>query len=116
MSTAQPQWGPAEDETYDLLSLVADPDRPVGRDAVAAFVAACERDARHHGGDVSVNRVRALLAHADIPPRRLSALWAQFTGEGRLMRKTGRWESCAGSTSGNDGRPFPIRRWTGGAL
>lgn len=111
--TAQPHWGPADDETYDLLTLVADPARPVGRDAVVAFLAACKADAHRNGGMVSVNNVRALLADADIPPRRLSALWSQFTGEGRPMRKSGQWEVCSGSTSGNDGRPFPLRWWVG---
>ena len=111
--TTQPQWSPLDDETADLLSLVADPDRPVGRDAVAAFLAACEADAHNHGGEVSVNRVRARLVDADIPARRYSSLWAAFTGDGKPMVRTGQWESCSGSASGNDGRPYPKRRWVG---
>ncbi len=111
--SVQPEWAPIDDETADLLSLVADPTRPVGRDAVAAFLAACESDARNHGGEVSVNRVRGLLADADIEPRRYSSLWSAFTGDGKPMRRGGGWEICEGSPSGNDGRPLPLRRWVG---
>ena len=64
-----PQWSPADDETYDLLSVVADPHPIVGVDATDTFLAACRRDAMANAGLVSVNRVAALLADADIPPR-----------------------------------------------
>lgn len=100
-------------DTAATLSLVADPDAPVGRDAVAVFLAACEADADRHNGMVSVSRVRALLADADIPPKRLSAFWSHFTGPGRPMRRTGRWEVCEGSPSRNNGKPYPVRRWVG---
>jgi len=113
-----PQWSPIEDETADLLALVAEPHPAIGADVPALFLAACKADAEAHDGLVSVNRVRARLADADIPPRRYSALWAHFTGEGRPMRKAYTadgtvplWETCRGSTSGNDGRPFQQRRW-----
>lgn len=108
-----PTFAPVDDPTADLLALLADPEHPVGRDVPALFLAACEADARAHDGRVSVNRVRARLADADIPPRRYSSLWAHFTGRGKPMRKTSEWETCAGSSSGNDGRPFPIRLWVG---
>jgi hypothetical protein len=112
-----PTWSPVDDATADLLTLVADVDRPVGHDVPALFLAACQADAEAHDGLVSVNRVRARLADADIPPRRYSALWAHYTGAGKPMVKAhwsdGEqiWETCSGSTSGNDGRPFPLRRW-----
>jgi hypothetical protein len=107
--TTAPQW--ESTDAVDLLTLVADTERPVGRDAVAAFLGACEADAKAHNGFVSVNRVRERLAAEQIPPRRYSALWARFTGTGKPMVKTGGWEICEGSTSGNDGRPYPVRRW-----
>src|SRR5690242_1433045 len=106
--TTAPHWSPTDDETTNLLTLVADVDHPVGRDVPEEFLAACRADAMLHGGVVSVNRVRARLAGEDIPPRRYSALWAAFTGRGKPMVKDG-WETCSGSTSGNDGRPFPLR-------
>jgi hypothetical protein len=117
-------FAPADEDTYDLLAAVAEPHPAIGADAPALFLAACKRDAETHDGLVSVNRVRALLADSDIPPRRYSALWAHFTGPGKPMRKATQfnsftqmveplWETCAGSTSGNDGRPFQLRRWVG---
>lgn len=108
--TAQPRWEPTDE--YDLLSVLADPHPIIGADVADLFLQACRRDAMAHNGEVSVNRVRALLADAQIPPRRYSALWSHFTGRGKPMQKTGQWEVCKGSESGNDGRPFPMRRWT----
>lgn len=109
--TAQPQWSPVDDETSDLLTLVADVDHPVGSDAPGLFLDACRRDAAAHDGIVSVNRVRTLMAEADVEPQRYSAFWAAFTGRDKPMVKTDGWEVCEGSTSGNNGRPFPLRRW-----
>jgi hypothetical protein len=117
--SAQPEWSPLDDETADLLSLVADPERVVGRDAVAAFLAACKDDARTHGGEVSVNRVSAALGDAGIEHHRYSSFWSEFTGPGRLMRKAESqkgelvWEAREGSTSGNNGKPMRLRRWIG---
>lgn len=109
-----PQFAPIDDDTYDLLALVADPEHPVGRDAPDLFLDACRRDAAANEGLVSVNRVRLLLAGAQIDPRRYSAFWAMFTGPGKPMVKIpGGWDTCEGSQSGNDGRPYPKRRWVG---
>ncbi len=116
--TSGPSWSPIDDDTHDLLSVVAEPHPVVGAEVVDLFLDACRRDADSHGGFVSVNRVRARLADQDIPSRRYSALWGHFTGQGRPMVKakdpaTGDylWEPCSGSTSGNNGRPYPVRRW-----
>lgn len=119
---ARHAWAAADDQTHDLLALVADPQRPVGREDVAAFLNACEADARAHACQVSVNRVRARIdatAYA-IEPRRYSSLWSLFTStkRGPMVRTVDDagapvWEMCAGSHTGNDGRPFPIRTWVG---
>lgn len=118
-TSSGPAWAPVDDTTHDLLSLVADPHPIVGADVQALFLDSCRRDAEAHGGLVSVNRVRVLLNASDIPARRYSALWGHHTGRGRAMVKARRpngdylWETCEGSTSGNNGRPFPLRRWVG---
>lgn len=106
-----PQFEPTDQ--FDLLTLVADEHGPIGADVPALFLDACEQDARTHGGLVSVNNVRALLADAQIPPARYSALWSIYTGRGKPMVKSDEWEVCSGSKSGNDGRPFRLRRWVG---
>lgn len=114
-----PRWEPVDSTTADLLSGLADPSPIIGADVIDLFLAACEADAATHDGLVSVNRVRTRLADADIPARRYSALWSHYTGKDRPMVKARHedgspmWEVCSGSTSGNDGRPFPLRRWVG---
>lgn len=103
-------------DAYDLLHLVADAERVVGGADVDAFLDACRRDAMAHDGLVSVNRVRVLMDGRDIEHHRYSAFWSRFTGKGRPMVKaTGEnaWEVCQGSSSGNDGRPYRLRRWVG---
>lgn len=103
----------------DLLALLADEHRVPGASAVEAFLAACEADARDHDGIVSVNRVRALLDDQDIEHHRYSAFWSHFTGRDRAMRKATTadvehpWETCEGSKSGNNGRPYRLRVWVG---
>lgn len=99
-------------DAADLLELVADTERATGRDAVAAFLAACEADARAHDGRVSVNRVSAALEAEGIEHHRYSAFWSHFTGRGKPMVKcSGEWEVRAGSKTGNNGKPFVVRRW-----
>lgn len=116
-----PAWAPVDSDTASLLDLLADDGSvsPSKDEVRRLFLDACRRDAEVHGGLVSVNRVRVLLAHADIEPHRYSALWSHFTGRGKPMEKARladgsvMWQTCKGSASGNDGRPYPLRRWLG---
>lgn len=120
----RPLFAAVDDETFDLLHVVADvtDPLPVRASDVEAFLGACEADATTHGGVVSVNRVRARLAAADvtIPAKRYASFWSHFTGgPAQPMRvATTRdvpepWEVCQGATSRNDGRPYRLRIWTG---
>lgn len=105
-----------DDETADLLTLVADAERPTGRDVVAAFLAACEADAAANGGRVSVSRVGDMLPEDITSTERYSSLWSHFTGPGKHMRRVpGVWDERQGSRSGNNGKPTPARVWVGGA-
>lgn len=116
-----PAWESVDEQTANLLDLLADDGSvsPSKEEVRERFLDACCIDAANHGGLVSVNRVRALLADADIEPHRYSALWSHFTGRGKPMEKARladgsiMWQTCHGSKSGNDGRPFPLRRWVG---
>jgi len=111
--TPEPRWKPTPEAEF--LALVADVHNIARRDPTRLFLAACRADACLHHGKVSVNRVRLRLAAAGvaIPARRYSAMWSAFTGPGKPMVKLKEWEVCAGSLSGNDGRPFALRRWVG---
>lgn len=106
-----PQFAAVDEPTADLLALVANPGHPVGRDAVAAFLAACEADAAAHDGLVSVNRVSAALPEDITSTERYSSLWSHYTGKGKPMVKAEGWEIRKGSRSGNDGKPVRLRRW-----
>lgn len=108
-------------DAADLLELIADETRPIGRNDVEVFLDACAADAAIHDGLVSVNRVRALVQETgyEISPARYSAFWAHFTGKDRPMRKATTddvdepWEVCEGSESNNNGRPYRLRVWVG---
>jgi len=121
-----PHFAPVDDDTADLLGLIADDPRVA--DDYALFLRACEDAAgMNMAGLVYVNTVRALLTDAwdclVIEPRRLSAFWNKATGRGKPMLKLTEdearelgvewWQICKGSGSGNDGRPQPVRRWVG---
>ena len=111
-----PTWS-ADPHTMDLLEAIADAERATARDMPAAFLAACEADARAHGGVVSVNRVSAALPEDITSTHRFSALWSHYTGKGRPMRTATTadlahpWEVRQGSRSGNDGKPVRLRIW-----
>lgn len=80
----------------------------------ALFLEACRVDAERHGGYVSVNNVRRILSDSDgliIEPRRFARLWQKHTGPWQAMVTTMEVEVCSGSTSGNDGRLYRLRRW-----
>ena len=115
----EPLFGSIDGDTADKLALVADPEAAVGRDMVAAFLAACEADARANGGLVSVNRVSAALPDDITSTERYAAMWGHFTGKGKPMRRATTedhphpWEERKGSRSGNDGKPMRLRFWEG---
>jgi hypothetical protein len=100
-------------EDADLLDRVATAWTPGSRDVEQEFLAACKADAQAHAGLVSVNRVRALCASLNVPPRKWSSLWTHYTGAGRPMEKTRRIDEFKGSPNRNDGKPYFLRRWRG---
>lgn len=114
--TSEPVFGP--NNVHELLERVAHGSGSAGRDSATIFLAACYWAAICKDGYVSVNDVRHICDRigANIPPRRYSAMWSRFTGPGRPMVKAPGWEQCAGSKSGNDGRPYPVRLWVGAGL
>ena len=81
---------------------------------LAAFLAACEADAKAHDGRVSVSRVSAALPEDITSTERYSSFWSHFTGKDRPMRRLdGVWDERKGSRSGNNGKPTPARVWVG---
>lgn len=105
---------PVDHGTADLLDLIAE-DHRVDHD-YRTFLDACSMAAAGERGIVRVNVVRAVLTDDNgdltVRPQRLSAFWRKAELDGHLER-TGEWAICQGSTSGNNGRPQPVRRWVG---
>jgi hypothetical protein len=116
VGTDEPVFGPTN--VHELLDQVATASRGASPDNPSIFLAACYWAAVCNDGYVSVNDVRTICARigADIPPRQYSAMWSRYTGVGRPMITVPGWEMCAGSASGNDGRPYRLRLWVGAGL
>lgn len=108
-----------DDDAYDLLHLLADQQTApsVSRGERERFLAACEADARAHGGLVSSQRVREALTAANDPlidaPQRLSCMWTVCTGAGRPMMRLTLTERGTDTKSRNSAKRFPLRRWVG---
>lgn len=109
-----PQWSPVDDDTQDLLALVASDPRKA--DDYTTFLDACRRDAMANGGQVSVNRVRELMSNhygLTIHSQTYSSFWNRATGTSGPMVTTKDWDVCNDKRSGNGGKPQRFRRWVG---
>jgi hypothetical protein len=107
-----PRFEPVDQDTADLLSLIA--DDPRHDDDYQTFLAACRVVAAENGGRVTVSKVSDRLTNKwglTIEPRRYSAYWPKATGKNGPMRNTAEWDTRRGSTSHNDGRPTRVRVW-----
>lgn len=115
--TAQPHWSPADDETADLLSLVADGPMSGHADHEwERFVGALRYAAKQgrHETIISPNRLRPLLRD-DVAPRRIGAFTNRALHQG-LVAYTGEWEISDDTRGRNSGKPCRVMRWIGGEL
>lgn len=114
MST--PSWQPVDDETADLLSLIADDPR---KDAdYALFLRVCWQDAKAHGDYVSVQRVRRRMSNEHgliVHPRTYSAFWSKACAKAGPMVTTTEWDLNDDKRARNGGKPQRLRKWVGGA-
>lgn len=107
---------PVEDP--DQLALIAD-DWTVTKEHVARlFEGACYADALGHDGEVSPNRVRALMIYRlgedGYNPRQLSALWSTACARDGYLDNTDTWVQITGAGSkGNTNKSVRLRRWRG---
>ena|SRR5690349_853520 len=100
--TTQPTWSPNDDETNDLLTLVADTDHPsvdfewlVYKKALAT--------AADVFGVIDPNRLRPLL-RGQVAPRRIGAFTSKALAEG-LVEYTGRFVVSDDTHGRNGGKP-----------
>lgn len=114
--SAQPQWSPVDDETADLLSLVARGN--VSTDTADRewdwFRAALELVACMHPDDViSPNRLRPEVRDR-VAPQRIGAFTNRALAQ-NLIQATGEWEVSDDREGRNGGKPARVYRWIGGA-
>jgi hypothetical protein len=100
-------WAPIEDETADLLSLVADEGHPSVDLEWDEFVTAL-RFAADATGVVSPNRLRPLIRGV-VAPRRIGAFTNRALKQG-LIAYTGEWEISDDREGRNAGRPCRVMR------
>lgn len=100
--TTAPHWSPVEDDTADLLSLVADEGHPSVDYEWLIFTDALVTSSLFDGV-VSQNRMRPLIA-GKIAPRRVGAFYSRACREG-LIRATGEWETSDDTQGRNSGKP-----------
>lgn len=107
---------PVLDDQLDLLSLVADPQTPLGKLRTQDFKDACRADAEAHYGLVHPSRVSALLHErfGEVNPRWLSAQWAPACGPNGFLDKTNVEKPIDPEHSrGNGNKKVKLRRWRG---
>ena len=111
--TAQPTWSPIDDDTADLLALVAnDRMHPRPDEEWQRFTQALEA-ASDLSGRIDPNRLRGLLRNV-VAPRRIGAFTNRAKAE-RLIVWTGEWVESDDVEGRNGGKPCRVYRWVGGA-
>jgi hypothetical protein len=109
--SAQPHWSPVDDNTADLLTLVADVDHPSVDFEWDEFV----RCLKFAAADDNIIRPNALrpLVRGTIAPRRIGAFTNRALSLG-LVEYTGEWQVSDDAAGRNGGKPARVMRWVGG--
>jgi len=113
--SAQPRWEGVDNETADLLSLVADGPMSGHADHEWDHFVFALRDAAIWGqprGRINPNRLRRLVRN-EVAPRRIGAFTNRALSQG-LIEPTGEWEISDDHEGRNAGRPSRVYRWIGG--
>ena len=108
--TTAPTWSPVDDDTNDLLSLVAnDQLHPRPAEEWEVYVGALNR-AADASGRIDPNTLRALV-RGEIAPRRIGAFTNRAKAEG-LIADTGEWQVSDDTEGRNGGKPCRVYRLT----
>jgi hypothetical protein len=105
--TAQPHWSPVDDETNDLLTLVADTEHPSVDFEWLVYTRALA-EAADPFGVIDPNRLRPLIRD-HIAPRRIGAFTNKALAE-RLVEYTGEWVVSDDHAGRNGGKPCRVMR------
>jgi hypothetical protein len=110
--TTAPQWSPVDDETHDILHLVADETHPSVSYEWNLWVTAARQVASENGGIVDPNRLRELV-RGNVAPKRCGAFVHRALTSG-LMVPTGEWVVSTDRQGKNGGKPCRVFAWVGG--
>lgn len=101
--TAQPHWSANDDETNNLLTLVADVDHPSVDFEWLLYKRALSFSATADDGVIDPNTLRSLV-RGKVAPRRIGAFTSKALAEG-LVEYTGRWVTSTDTAGRNSGKP-----------
>lgn len=104
----RPEWSRTDDETADLLTLVADTNHVSADYEWDIFVAALETVAIGPGGVIYPNEIRPLI-RGKVAPRRIGAFTHRAISQG-LVEYTGEWQISDDREGRNAGRPARVMR------
>lgn len=105
------QWSAVDDDTADLLALVAnDQMHPRPAEEWDVFVAAL-RQAADASGRIDPNDLRPLVRDS-IAPRRIGAFTNRALSSG-LVAYTGEWVISNDNQGRNSGKPARVLQWIG---
>jgi hypothetical protein len=107
-----PQWSAIEEDTADLLALVAlGPLAPKTADEEWAEFVRCLRHAADEHGVIQPNTLRPLVRGV-VAPQRIGAFVHRATSRG-LVAYTGEWQVSDDTEGKNAGKPARVMRWVG---
>lgn len=109
MST-HPIWAPVDDDTVDLLTLVAD-EGHVSADYEWAYYLNALQNCAAVDGLIFPNMLRRHV-RGSVAPRRIGAFTHRALSQG-LIEWTGEWETSDDTEGRNGGRPMRVYRWVG---
>lgn len=108
--TTAPAWSPVDDDTADLLSLVAnDQLHPRPEEEWHEYVAALLEAERLTGDGLVWPNVLRTLVRGQIAPRRVGAFTNRALAEG-LIAWTGDWQVSDDTEGRNGGKPARVYR------
>lgn len=110
-----PMWEPVDNDTADLLSLVAMGSSTGSADEEwGTYVESLRWCAVRGQGTISPNMMRRQVRD-HIAPRRIGAFTNRALSQG-LVEYTGEWVVSDDTEGRNGGKPCRVMRWIGGAL
>ncbi|WP_418061780.1 hypothetical protein [Pimelobacter simplex] len=107
----RPRWSAVEDDTADLLSLVADPSHPSAEFEWRAFLGILAATASLHDGRLDQNDYREQLRGV-VAPRRVGA-FVNRAKAAEVIAETDEWSVSTDVKGRNAGRPMRVYRWLG---